>query len=313
MAFAQVVIGPPGSGKTTYCKGMQEFLSKIGRKVAVVNLDPANDLLPYDAAVDISELVNLDDVMENLKLGPNGGLIYCMEYLEKNLDWFKSQLEKFNDCYILFDCPGQVELYTHHDSVKRILAELQKWNFKLAAIHLVDSHYCSDPAKFISVLLTSLSTMLQMELPHVNVLSKVDLIESYGKLAFNLDFYTEVLDLSYLVDHLADDPFLKKFKKLNEAITGVVQDYSLVSFSTLNIKDKESVFNLMKVVDKANGYVFGDLEERSVNKLMSVAVGADFEYFRSAAVQEKYMDEDKDREKMETELDVLLKKQLPNM
>ena len=53
---------------------------------------------------------------------------------------------------------------------------------QLAAVHLVDSHYCSDPAKFISVLLTSLSTMIQVELPHVNVLSKIDLIENYGKL-----------------------------------------------------------------------------------------------------------------------------------
>ena len=52
---------------------------------------------------------------------------------------------------------------------------------QLAAVHLVDSHYCSDPAKFISVLLTSLSTMLQVELPHINVLSKVDLIEQYRK------------------------------------------------------------------------------------------------------------------------------------
>ncbi|KAJ8027243.1 GPN-loop GTPase 2 [Holothuria leucospilota] len=313
MAFAQVVIGPPGSGKTTYCTGVHEFLTKIGRKVAVINLDPANDFLPYEAAVNISDLVTLDDVMENLQLGPNGGLIYCMEYLEKNLDWLKGQLEKYKDCYLLFDCPGQVELYTHHDSVKRIFAEMMmKWNYKLVAIHLVDSHYCSDPSKFISILLTSLSTMLQMELPHVNVLSKVDLIESYGKLAFNLDFYTEVLDLSFLTDHLAEDPFLKKFKKLNEVITGVVQDYSLVSFSTLNIKDKESILNLMKVVDKANGYVFGDLEERSVNKLMSVAVGADFEYFRSAAVQEKYMDdpESKERQEVEEQLDALLKKQL---
>jgi hypothetical protein len=64
----------------------------------------------------------------------------------------------------------------------------------------VDSHYCSDPSKFISVLLTSLSTMLQIELPHVNVLSKCDLIEKFGKLSFNLDFYTEVLDLHYLLD-----------------------------------------------------------------------------------------------------------------
>ena len=35
-------------------------------------------------------------------------------------------------------------------------------NFRLAAVHLVDSHYCSDPAKFISVCLTSLTTMLQV-------------------------------------------------------------------------------------------------------------------------------------------------------
>lgn len=29
---------------------------------------------------DIRELVSLDDVMEELGLGPNGGLLYCMEY-----------------------------------------------------------------------------------------------------------------------------------------------------------------------------------------------------------------------------------------
>ena len=53
---------------------------------------------------------------------------------------------------------------------------------QLVAIHLVDSHYCSDAGKFVSVLLTSLNTMLQIELPHINILSKIDLIESYGKL-----------------------------------------------------------------------------------------------------------------------------------
>ena len=36
--FGQVVIGPPGSGKTTYCKAMAEFLKSIGRKVTLVNL-----------------------------------------------------------------------------------------------------------------------------------------------------------------------------------------------------------------------------------------------------------------------------------
>lgn len=53
--------------------------------------------------------------------------------------------------------------------------------------------------------------------------------------AFGLDYYTEVLELGYLLEHLSDDPFFKKYKKLNEALIGVVEDYSLVSFTPLCI------------------------------------------------------------------------------
>ncbi|GAB0199537.1 GPN-loop GTPase 2 [Grus japonensis] len=289
LAFGQVVIGPPGSGKTTYCHGMQEFMGRIGRKVTVVNLDPANEAMPYQCAVDIAELITLPDVMENLKLGPNGGLIYCMEYLEANFDWLQEKLAAFRGHYYLFDCPGQVELYTHHNALKNVFTQLAKWNFRLAAVHLVDSHYCTDPGKFISVLCTSLSTMLHVELPHVNVLSKMDLIEQYGKLAFNLDYYTEVLDLSYLVDHLASDPFFRNYRRLNEKLVEVIEDYSLVSFVPLNVQDKESMRQVMQAVDKANGYSFGDQEQRSLEALMSAAVGADFHFTSTLAVQEKYV------------------------
>ncbi|XP_066573773.1 GPN-loop GTPase 2 [Amia ocellicauda] len=289
LQFGQVVIGPPGSGKTTYCRGMQEFLGQLGRKVVVVNLDPANEGLPYPCAVDVGELITLDDVMDSLKLGPNGGLIYCMEYLEANLDWLEAKLRSLGDCYFLFDCPGQVELYTHQSCVKNIFAQLAKWNFRLTAVHLVDSHYCADPAKFISVLCTSLSTMLHVELPHVNVLSKMDLVEQFGRLAFNLDFYTEVLDLSYLLGHLGADPFFKKFARLNEKLIELIEDYSLVSFVPLNVQDKQSMAQVMRVVDKANGYCFGDLEQRSLEAMMSAAVGADFHFSSTLAVQEKYL------------------------
>ncbi|KAH7677335.1 GPN-loop GTPase 2 protein [Dioscorea alata] len=72
MVFGQVVIGSPGSGKTTYCNGMSQFLKLIGRKVAIVNLDLANDALPYECAVNIKDLVKLSDVMVEHSLGPNG-------------------------------------------------------------------------------------------------------------------------------------------------------------------------------------------------------------------------------------------------
>lgn len=55
-------------------------------------------------------------------------------------------------------------------------------NHQITAVNLVDSHYCSDPSKFIAVMLTSATLMLQLEMPAINVLSKIDLIEEYGQL-----------------------------------------------------------------------------------------------------------------------------------
>ncbi|CAI9719593.1 Hypothetical predicted protein [Octopus vulgaris] len=301
--FAQLVIGPPGSGKTTYCRGMSEFMRNLGRKVSIINLDPANDYIPYTPDINISELITLEEVMENLKLGPNGGLIYCMEYLDKNLDWLVNKLKLIpKDHYIMFDCPGQVELYTHHNAVHNIVEALQKLDYRLVAVHLVDAHYCSDTGKFISVLLTSLITMLQVSLPHVNVLSKADLIQKYGKLAFNLDFYTDVLDLNYLLERLQDDEIFRKYKKMNAAMVGIIEDYSLVSFVALNITQNSSLLRVLQTVDKAVGYMFGDTEERNIQSLLSCAIGAEFEYEKIKDIQERYVDNNAD-DNVETEME----------
>ncbi|KAE8649883.1 hypothetical protein Csa_012880 [Cucumis sativus] len=282
MVFGQVVIGPPGSGKTTYCNGMSQFLQLIGRKVAVINLDPANDSLPYECAVNIEDLIKLSDVMMEHSLGPNGGLVYCMDYLENNIDWLQARLAPLlKDHYLLFDFPGQVELFSLHSNAKNVIMKLIKnLNLRLTAVHLVDAHLCSDPGKYVSALLLSLSTMLHLELPHVNVLSKIDLIENYGRLAFNLDFYTDVEDLSYLQHHLDQDPRSAKYRKLTKELCGVIEDFGLVNFTTLDIQDKESVGNLVKLLDKTNGYIFAGMEASAV-EFSKIAVGAtDWDYYR---------------------------------
>lgn len=51
--YGQLVIGPPGSGKTTYCHKINEFYKELERNVAVVNLDPANEQMSYNAQIDI--------------------------------------------------------------------------------------------------------------------------------------------------------------------------------------------------------------------------------------------------------------------
>jgi len=162
-SFGQFVIGPAGSGKSTYCSVMQEYADTVRREVKVCNLDPAAETFKYRCDIDIRDLISLEDVMEEMKYGPNGGLVYCMEFLLENLDWLETELSDFaDDAYILFDCPGQIELYTHLDVMNKIVNKIKGIGFtNLCAVFLADSSQCAvSPHKFISNAFVSLSTMI---------------------------------------------------------------------------------------------------------------------------------------------------------
>ncbi|GLB02182.1 ATP binding protein [Aspergillus piperis CBS 112811] len=292
MPFAQLVIGPPGAGKSTYCNGMHQFLGAIGRKCSIVNLDPANDKTSYPCALDVRDLVTLEEIMSEDQLGPNGGILYALEELEENFDWLEEGLKDLGEDYVLFDCPGQVELFTHHSSLRNIFFKLQKMGYRLIVIHLIDSYNLTLPSMYISALLLSLRAMLQMDLPHLNVLTKIDNLSNYSQLPFNLDYYTEVQDLSYLLPHLeAESSRLshEKFGPLNNAIIDLVEEFGLVSFETLAVEDKKSMMNLLHVIDRASGYVFGPAEGAN-DSIWQVAVREGLGQMDIRDVQERWLD-----------------------
>lgn len=66
---------------------------------------------------------------------------------------FKIVGEHEND-YILFDCPGQIELYTHLTAMKKLVKQLQDWNFNVCSVFLVDVQFMTDGAKFLSGVVT---------------------------------------------------------------------------------------------------------------------------------------------------------------
>lgn len=257
----QIVIGPPGSGKSTFCKAMKNHFTANGRKVVTINLDPANE--DNECDIDVRELIELGEVTERLGLGPNGGLIFCIEYFADNLSWLKDSIDDLDDShYLLFDCPGQVELYIHNEAMQKVVHTItEDWGIRLAAVNLIDSMQCHEPSKYISALAMSLSTMLQLELPHINVLSKIDLLErTSDQLPYKIDYFTEVMDLEFLTSTLAEDPFTARFGSLTAAIAGLVEDFGLVQFHPLNVNDTKVVANVARVIDRANGYMFGPSE-----------------------------------------------------
>jgi len=134
MPFGEVVIGAPGAGKSTYAHGKYQLFTALERPIAIINLDPANESLPYPCAISISSLITLQDVMQEYGLGPNGAMLYCMEYLEANFDWLLGELSKLDqETWVVFDLPGQVELSTNHDSLKNIIVRLTKADFRVSS------------------------------------------------------------------------------------------------------------------------------------------------------------------------------------
>jgi hypothetical protein len=134
--------------------------------------------------------------------------------------------------------------------------------------------------------------MLQMDLPHINILSKIDKVSSYDKLPFNLDYYTDVDDLSHLIPALeAESPALRseKFSKLNTAIAKVIEDFALVRFEVLAVENKKSMMHILRVIDRAGGYVFGTAEGAN-DTIWQVAMRNDASLMDVEDVQERWID-----------------------
>ena len=77
-----------------------------------------------------------------------------IRYLLENIDWLLDQLADLNnDDYVLFDCPGQIELFSHMDVMSKIIAAFQRAGFGLCSVYIIDSTFINDQAKFISGIL----------------------------------------------------------------------------------------------------------------------------------------------------------------
>jgi len=174
------------------------------------------------------------------------GLLYCMEYLEENLEeWLGEELSAFgDDDYLIFDCPGQIELYSHLSVFRSIVTHLRLDGWQVAAVYCLDSQFAAEAAKYIAGTLSALSAMIQLELPHVNVLTKMDLCKNREEVEESFLFP----DASHL-RHALDLQMGSRFLALNSAVCQLLDEYSLVTFTPLDVTDEESVEACLVQVD----------------------------------------------------------------
>ncbi|KAL1741265.1 GPN-loop GTPase [Schizophyllum fasciatum] len=276
MRYAVLVTGPAGAGKTTFSNSFITHLTASKRTAHLVNLDPAVNpaSFEYEPAIDIKDLVSLEDVMSELNYGPNGGLVYCFEYLLENMDWLDEELGGYDDDYLIFDCPGQIELYTHHPFLPTLVKHLQQMGIRTSAVYLIESQFMEDKYKFFSGVLSAMSAMVNLEIPWINIMSKMDLVTSQRK-KDEEGFEEPRNGLRVRRDiarYLDPDPMLlasrrgqegkmenPKFHALNQAIVQLIEDHPLVSFLPLDLTDTESLEMVVSHVDHTMQY--GEDEE----------------------------------------------------
>ena len=108
------------------------------------------------------------------------GVIICfnLRYLFKKIDWLEERINDYGEnTYFIFDCPGQLELYSHYNIIKLLAIHLKRIGINVCSVFCLDSTFLQEQSKFVSGSVLSLASMIQLELPHMTILTKCDLIE----------------------------------------------------------------------------------------------------------------------------------------
>jgi len=115
------VTGTAGSGKTVLTTNLSYYLSQAGMDVAIANLDPAVDSLPYVPDFDIRRYVEASDIMRKFGLGPNSSMIASADMALARATEIKEEMEKIRANYVIVDTPGQIELFAYRNSGRMLI------------------------------------------------------------------------------------------------------------------------------------------------------------------------------------------------
>ncbi len=174
MARSVFVIGMAGSGKSSLTAAYSEWLKQGDQDVLVANLDPGATALPYNPDIDSRRYVDIQKLMLDYRLGPNGALIMASDLLADHIEEIRDEIDNANPDILLVDTPGQIELFAFREGGRFIATQLTNENS--AIIYLMDAPFTRSPLNFISNIYLAAAVYSRTTQPQVYALSKIDLI-----------------------------------------------------------------------------------------------------------------------------------------
>ena len=152
----------------------QMWMNSQGFDCITVNLDPGAESLQYAPDLDVRDYVNLEEIMAEQGLGPNGAQVAAADLVALNAKELADVLETFQTNYVLIDTPGQLELFTFRASGPILIDAFGR--DESALLYLNDPALVRTASGFISSVMLSATMQFRHSLPFINVLSKSDLL-----------------------------------------------------------------------------------------------------------------------------------------
>jgi hypothetical protein len=168
-------IGSAGSGKSSLTGAFLGWMQGQGYDAVTVNLDPGIENAPYVPDVDIRDWIKLKDIMKECGVGPNGAQIIAADMLALNIGEMKEMIESFETEYVIFDTPGQMELFTLRQSGK-VLVDSFGANISIIGF-LYDPIISKTASGFIALMLQAASVQVRFNVPFMGILTKSDLLK----------------------------------------------------------------------------------------------------------------------------------------
>ena len=168
-------IGSAGSGKSALTGAFLGWMQRQGYDAVTVNLDPGIEDAPYVPDVDIREWIKLKDIMEEYGVGPNGAQIIAADMLAMNTGEMKEIIDSFETDYVIFDTPGQMELFTLRQSGKVLVDSFGAERSIIG--YLYDPVISKTSSGFITLMLQAASVQVRFNVPFMGILTKSDLLK----------------------------------------------------------------------------------------------------------------------------------------
>jgi GTPase SAR1 family protein len=172
--FIVLIIGTAGSGKSRLTASFSEWLKTSKQEVSTVNLDPGALTLPYSPDVDVRNYVNVESLMEEYGLGPNGALVMAADLIADEIERISEEIEELKSDIVLVDTSGQMELFAFRASGPYIASELTKK--PKAIVYIFDAVFSVNPQNYVSNMFLSAAVYNRFLVPQIHVLSKCDLL-----------------------------------------------------------------------------------------------------------------------------------------